>query len=190
MLSHLYLSQMSNRIGLGSGADIPALHISDHHKALFLTVINGLLIGDQAFDAELFIHGDLRLHRRNQIADRVNDPFIILPNRLTRSLQRLAVFLIGFLLDISRNILQHRVQPHNDGSIRLFDLLHKLINHLIRSFPRFFTRPSHSLCDEPDALCQPVSARSARECADLPTLLSLLSSSVAIVTYSGRTNKG
>ena len=96
---------MAHRIGFRGGSDVPSLHVADHHQALFLTVIHGLLIGDHAFHAKLFIHGDLRLHGRDQIRHRVHDPLIELPDGLRRPLQGLSAFRKSRFLNLLRDIL-------------------------------------------------------------------------------------
>ena len=127
--AHLHLSQMAHRIGFRCRTDITALDITDDHQPFLLTIFHGLLEGDKPFHAELLIHGDLRLHRRDQIVDGIHDRLVIQPDRLCRSLHRLPVLRISLLLYMLRHELQNRIQPGHDGRPDPPDLLYKLVDH-------------------------------------------------------------
>ena len=126
-------SQMSDRICLRGGTNVPALDVADYDQPLLLTVVNGLLKGDHAWYAKLFIHGNLRLHRRNQIIDRIHQPLIVLPDRLCCALQRLSGLCKRLLFDIFRYKFHHRIQSDHDRCIRLSDSCNKSVNHFLSS---------------------------------------------------------
>jgi hypothetical protein len=95
---------MSGGISCRCGADVSSLHVADDHQALLPAVVHGPLIYDQSLDPKLLVHGNLGLHRRDQIIGMVHDLFVKLPHCLSRTLQSLAVFLQGAFPDMLRDI--------------------------------------------------------------------------------------
>ena len=67
-------------------ADVAALCIADHYKSLLLAVFHSLVIRLQSLDTELLIHGDLRLHGRNQIPGVIHDLLVEIPDGICRAL--------------------------------------------------------------------------------------------------------
>ena len=121
---------MSDRIGFGSGTDIAALYIADDNQSFFPAVIYRTLIYEEPFNAELFIHRNLRLHRRNQIADMVYNLFVESPDSFRRPFHCFAVFRKSLLLQMLRNIFQHRIKPdYNRRSCPLY-VLNQFIYHV------------------------------------------------------------
>ena len=125
---------MAHRICGRSGTNVAALDIADDYQVFGFAVIDGLLICLQALDTELLIHGDLRLYRRNQVVGLVHDLLVELPDGLCCSLQGLAVLRERLLLDVLRNVVQHRIQSYHDGGSGLLNLCNQLINHFTFSF--------------------------------------------------------
>ncbi len=82
LLPHLHLSQMPRGISGGSRADIAALYIADHNQILFVAVIHRPPEHRKPRQPKLLVHGNLRLHRRNQIIHGVHNRLIKLPDRL------------------------------------------------------------------------------------------------------------
>ena len=127
-LSDLHLPQVPHRVSLGGRADIAALDVPDHDKPLLLTVGNRLLKSVHALHAELLIHGDLRLYRRNEIAYRIHDTLIEQPDRFRRAFHGFSVLGKSLLFDILRHKLHGRVKSHHNGRLQFLDLLCQCIN--------------------------------------------------------------
>ena len=104
-------------IGSGCGADIASLGVANNNQSLFMAVVHSPLIYGQSFDAELLIHGNLRLYSRNQVKCMVNDFLIKLPDGISSPLQCLSVSIQGFLYHMFRHIGQHGIQSYADWGI-------------------------------------------------------------------------
>ena len=95
-------SKVSSRICLRGRSDVSALHVTDHNQPLFLTVANRLPVCDHPRNSELLIHRNLRLHRRNQVCNRIHNLLVEAPDRLCRSAK---ILVIGRILHMAGSIL-------------------------------------------------------------------------------------
>ena len=126
---------MAPGIGGGSRADIAPLDIPDDDQAFFPAVADGLIVGHQSGNAELLIHGDLGLDGRDQVADRVHDPFVELPDRFRGRIQSFAakagnsVVPGGFFQQKARYKCKIRVQTDHHGGVFGLDLFDQFLNH-------------------------------------------------------------
>ena len=123
------MAQMSYCIGCRCGTDIATLDISDHNQAFGFTVINCFLECLKSFNSKLLIHCDLRFYCRDQIICCIYNSFIILPDCLSCAFQCLTEFCKSFLLDMLRNIIQHRIQSYNDRCVCFADVTDQFVNH-------------------------------------------------------------
>ena len=67
LLAYGNAAEVSLRIGRRSRTDVAALHIRNDNEPELLCKPHGLLVGNETRNAELLVHGNLGLHRRNQI---------------------------------------------------------------------------------------------------------------------------
>ncbi len=126
----LDLTKMSNCIGFGCGSDITTLNIADDKKALRMCIVNRLLESHQSGDTELFVHGNLGLHSRNQISYSIHNGTVETENCICSSFQGLTVSGIRLLKKYFRDKGKFRIQSDNNRCILLFDFLRKLMNHI------------------------------------------------------------
>ena len=93
------------------------------------------LVSDEAGDAELLVHRDLRLDRRDEVRDLVDDAAVELPDRVRDDLELvvavdgLLVPALRFLNEVLREKREARVETHDDGSSRLFNFFDEFPDH-------------------------------------------------------------
>ncbi len=127
LAAHLYLAEVSGRVGLHCCADIVALAIGDDVHSLGARV---LLRFVERFNTRHAVHlviRRLRLYRGNDIIKCVDKSLVELVKRLSRALERFAVLFKAFLLYVLRNIIQLGVKSRYRGVLCLFDLFDKSV---------------------------------------------------------------
>ena len=112
---------MSLRIGRRSRTDVAALHIRNDNEPELLCKPHGLLVGNETRNPELLVHGNLGLHRRNQIRRLPKYRLVKAEAGLCRPLQIFTLLGKRGLLYLIRNIRQHGVQTDANRGLGLFD---------------------------------------------------------------------
>ena len=106
---------MGGGVGFHGGTDVVALAVGDDVHPLFLRIGDGLRQGLHPVPAVQLIISRLGLHRRDNVADGVDQRSVILQHCLRRPLQRIGK-LPGILLpDKLRHIGIGGIQPHHGG---------------------------------------------------------------------------
>ena len=125
----LHLTQMCRRICRRGRTNITALNITNDNQPFFLTIIDRSLKHRKSWNPKLLIHRNLRLYRRNQIVNIINNFLIKKPNRFCRPLKRLALFFKRRFLDMLWYKLHHRVEPHDNRRTRTNNQFNQLVYH-------------------------------------------------------------
>ena len=115
-------AEVCRGICLHGRADVVALAVGDDIHPAQLCVADGALHRLDAVVAVHFIICSLQFHRRNNIAERVDQQHIELIDRLCGSLEGLAVFIEMALAEILRHIVELRVKTCNGRIFHRGDL--------------------------------------------------------------------
>ena len=118
-------------IRLHGRTDVVALAVHDDDHALALCIANGFGQCPHSLPAVQLIVGCLWLDSRNDVADSVDDGFVVLQDCLCCRIKAVAVLLKLFVLDVLRDIVEQRIQSHYAWVLHLCNLLNQSFHLLL-----------------------------------------------------------